>query len=407
MKNFSFYQQLDQMDCGPTCLRMVAKHYGRGYSVARLRELCEIGKEGVNLLGIAQAGEAIGFKTLAVRVTFDKLITEAPLPCIVHWGQNHFAVVYDIRPRSSRWLGQIWGGRSAKSEALPTSNLTPKTRENSRSIVHVADPATGLVEYTQAEFESKWISTASENEGVGIALLLEPTPRLLNSDAETPTESTATKVGFGQLWGYFWKYKSLFVQLCLGLLVGSLLQLIMPFLAQSVVDTGIQTRNLGFITLVLVAQVLIFVGRTSVELIRSWILLHISTRINLAIISDFLAKLLRLPLSFFDSKMTGDILQRIGDHSRIEQFLTGTSLNMLFSIFNLLIFSVVLGYYNLTIFGVFAFASVLYVGWVLFFLGYRRKLDGKRFALASQNQSSLIQLITGIQEINRSGEPSE
>jgi ATP-binding cassette subfamily B protein len=187
--------------------------------------------------------------------------------------------------------------------------------------------------------------------------------------------------------------------LFLGLFVGSILQLVLPFLTQSVVDTGIQTHNLNFITIVLAAQLVLFVGRMSVEFIRSWILLHISTRINLTILSDFLAKLLRLPISFFDSKQTGDIMQRIGDHDRIEQFLTGTSLNVLFSMFNLVIFSVVLAHYNMTVFGVFVLASVLYTAWVMLFLRYRRQLDHKRFALASQNQSSLIQLIQGVQEI--------
>ncbi|WP_273215963.1 peptidase domain-containing ABC transporter [Runella zeae] len=368
-KKFPHYRQLDAMDCGPTCLRMVAKYYGQSYAVQPLRAAAEIGKEGVNLLGIAQAAESIGFKTLGVKVTLKKLLEEAPLPCIVHWGQNHFVVV------------------------------TP----NPRGEIRVADPAGGLIAYTYEEFESKWATTVANGEKVGVALLLEPTPQFyspLGSDSgkSTPT-SGARALGIRYFLGYLWKYKDLVGQLGLGMLVGSILQLVLPFLTQSVVDIGIQTRNLNFITLVLAAQVMLFVGRMSVDFIRSWVLLHISTRINLNILSDFLTKLLKLPLSFFDTKLTGDILQRIGDHHRIEQFLTGTSLHTLFSLFNLLVFSVVLVYYNLTIFGVFLLGSILYSLWVVLFLRYRRQLDHKRFALASQNQSSLIQLITGVQEI--------
>lgn len=368
-KKFPHYRQLDAMDCGPTCLRMVAKYYGQSYAVQPLRAAAEIGKEGVNLLGIAQAAESIGFKTLGVKVTLKKLLEEAPLPCIVHWGQNHFVVV------------------------------TP----NPRGEIRVADPAAGLIAYTYEEFESKWATTVANGEKVGVALLLEPTPQFyspLGSDSEKNNlTSGARTLGIRYFLGYLWKYKDLVGQLGLGMLVGSILQLVLPFLTQSVVDIGIQTHNLNFITLVLAAQVMLFVGRMSVDFIRSWVLLHISTRINLNILSDFLTKLLKLPLSFFDTKLTGDILQRIGDHYRIEQFLTGTSLHTLFSLFNLLVFSVVLVYYNLTIFGVFLLGSILYSLWVVLFLRYRRQLDHKRFALASQNQSSLIQLITGVQEI--------
>lgn len=383
---FPHYRQLDAMDCGPTCLRMVAKYYGQSYAVQPLRAAAEIGKEGVNLLGIAQAAESIGFKTLGVKVTLKKLLEEAPLPCIVHWGQNHFVVVQPQSP-APRW-GCFFSSSS----------------ERGGQEVAVADPASGMITYTYEEFESKWATTVVDSEKVGIALLLEPTPQFY--DMNTPLSNrrgaggeVKKAIGLQYLLGYLWKYKQLVAQLGLGLIVGSMLQLVLPFLTQSVVDVGIQTRNLHFITLVLGAQIMLFVGRVSVDFIRSWVLLHISTRINLSILSDFLTKLLNLPLSFFDTKLTGDILQRIGDHHRIEQFLTGTSLHTLFSLFNLLVFSIVLAYYNLTIFGVFLAGSILYALWVVLFLRYRRQLDQKRFALASQNQSSLIQLITGVQEI--------
>ncbi|AFK05510.1 ABC transporter related protein (plasmid) [Emticicia oligotrophica DSM 17448] len=357
---FTHFQQQDAMDCGPTCLRMVAKHYGRGFSIQKLREATQIGKEGVSLLGISEAAESIGFKTLAVKVPFKQLEKDAPLPCIVHWKQNHFVVVYQIK----------------------------------KNQVYVADPALGLIKYSYVEFESQWATTIVEGEKTGIALLLESTQRFYQE-----TDEQTKGINLSMLSGYVFKYKRLILQLFLGLFIGSILQLILPFLTQSVVDTGIQTRNLHFIYLVLAAQLMLFIGRMSVEFIRSWILLHISTRINLSILSDFLGKLLRLPVSFFESKKTGDILQRIGDHQRIESFLTGTSLNVLFSMFNLIIFSVVLAYYNLTIFGVFLISSIVYSVWIVLFLRYRRKLDNKRFALASQNQSSLIQLVQSVPEL--------
>ena len=360
MPTFTHYQQHDAMDCGPTCLRMVAKYYGRVFSIQKLREATQIGKEGVSLLGISEAAESIGFKTLAIKVPFRQLEKDALLPCIVHWKQNHFVVVYQIK----------------------------------KNQVFVADPALGLIKYSYAEFESQWATTIVEGEKTGIALLLDATQRFYQ-EADEQTKG----INLSMLSGYVFKYKRLILQLFFGLFIGSILQLILPFLTQSVVDTGIQTRNLHFIYLVLAAQLMLFIGRMSVEFIRSWILLHISTRINLSILSDFLGKLLRLPISFFESKKTGDILQRIGDHQRIESFLTGTSLNVLFSMFNLVIFSVVLAYYNITIFGVFLLSSIVYSIWIVFFLRYRRKLDNKRFALASQNQSSLIQLVQSVPEL--------
>jgi ATP-binding cassette, subfamily B, bacterial len=367
--------QLDSMDCGPTCLRMVAKHYGRAYSVQSLREAIQIGRDGVNLLGISEAAERIGLKSLAIKVTIDKFIEDAPLPCIVHWNQVHFVVVYKIsKPKFSFF-------NKATNEQI-----------------YVADPSGGLLKFSKAEFESRWATTINDGEKTGIALLLEPTSKFYK-DENSLLNNSGTALGFSQLYNYLFKYKKLLFQLVLGLFIGSLLQLILPFLTQSVVDTGIQTRNLHFIYLVLIAQLMLFVGHMSVEFIRSWILLHISTRINLSILSDFLGKLLRLPISYFESKMTGDILQRIGDHSRIESFLTGSSLNVLFSMFNLLVFGVVLAYYNLSIFGVFMLGSVIYSIWIVLFLKYRRGLDNKRFALASSSQSSLIELIQSVPEL--------
>lgn len=403
------------MDCGPTCLRMVAKHYGRNFTAQSLREKAQIGKDGVSLMGIAEAAESIGFHTLGVKISFEKLAEEAPLPCIVHWQQNHFVVVYDVKEKK-RWVQSIFWGRkvpnlnffstqSASFGALEKEKILfeipficQETQVKSTGTIHVADPAKGLLTYTAEEFCEGWLSTQQNGHGEGIALLLEPTPAFYEHEDER-----STGYGFGRVLGYLGQYRALLVQLALGLGVGSGLNLLFPFLTQSVVDVGVNTQNLPFVYLVLVAQLALMVGRLAVEFLRSWILLHISTRLNLSILSDFLVKLLRLPLSFFDSKQFGDLLQRIGDHHRIEAFLTGQTLNVLFSLFNLFTFSVVLALFNLPIFAIFFLSSLLYVGWVVLFLRQRRKLDFRRFDASAKSQSALIGLIQGMQEIKLAG----
>ena len=367
MSNFHHFHQLDAMDCGPTCLRMIAKHYGRHYSLETLRQKCFIGRSGVSLLGISEAAESIGFRTIGVHISFEQL-AEAPLPCIVHWKQNHFVVVYDIKAhkRGNEYEGTVF----------------------------VADPGQGKIKFTVQEFLSGWLSTRNDGQDEGIALLLETTPDFYAMEDEKPDK---TKLRF--VLQYLRPYKKLIVQLFLGMLLGTLLQLIFPFLTQSIVDYGIGNNKLGFVTLILIAQLTLYVAQTAVEFIRSWILLHISTRINISIISDFLIKLMKLPIGFFDTKMIGDIMQRIGDHSRIEAFLTSTTLNTLFSFVNLIVFSVVLALYSLKLFFVFLIASTLYVLWITLFLKKRKELDYKRFAQASAEQSNLYQMITGMQEI--------
>jgi ATP-binding cassette subfamily B protein len=362
------YQQLDSKDCGPTCLRMIARHYGKSYTLQGLREKCFITREGVSLLGISDAAEKIGFRTMGVRISFEKLVEEAPLPCIVHWRQNHFAVVYKI--------------------------INNQRKSASNATIYVADPAHGLVKYSQKEFLEGWLSTKTDGEDKGIALLLEPAPDFYEKEDE---KHDKTKFKF--LLNYIKPHKRFFLQIILGMLLGSLLQLIFPFLTQSIVDKGIGNQNISFIYLILIAQFILIVSRMSVDFIRNWILLHISTRINISLISDFLIKLMKLPIGFFDTKMTGDIMQRIGDHTRIEQFLTSSSLTILFSMFNLIIFSVVLAMYNLQILAIFLIGSTIYFIWVWLFMKKRRELDFKRFAQASENQSNVIQLITGMQEI--------
>ena len=380
-KNFPFYHQLDAMDCGPTCLRMVAKHYGKHYSLETLRQKSFIGREGVSMLGISTAAESIGFRTIGVHISFEQL-AEAPLPCIVHWKQNHFVIVYDIKIRKNRER-PIVETRHGTSLQIPPEGT-----------VYVADPAQGLIKFTVQEFLSGWLSTKTEGQDEGVALLLEPTPDFYNAEDE---KQNKTKLSF--VLQYLRPYKKLIVQLFLGMLLGTLLQLIFPFLTQTIVDYGIGNNNLSFVVVILIAQLTLYVAQTAVEFIRSWILLHISTRINISIISDFLIKLMKLPIAFFDTKMIGDIMQRIGDHSRIEAFLTSSTLNTLFSFVNLIVFSIVLALYNLKLFTVFLVASVLYVLWITVFLKKRKELDYKRFAQASAEQSNLYQLITGMQEI--------
>jgi ATP-binding cassette subfamily B protein len=345
------------MDCGPTCLRMVAKHFGRNFKLQTLRQLCEINREGVSLLGISDASEKIGFRSLGAKLSIADL-KEAELPCILHWRQNHFVVLYKI----------------------------------SKGNYHVADPAKGLIKYTETEFARNWVSDTDNGEG--IALLLSPTPYFYEQEDEKGTE-----ISWSFLLRYLVTYRQLVIQLLFGLGVGTLLQLVAPFLTQSVVDIGINTRNLNFVYIVIIAQAALIIGRVSIEFIRSWILLHISTRVNISILTDFLIKLMKLPMSFFDTKMTGDIMQRMADQRRIETFLTGSTLSTLFSMFNLIVFSVVLAYYNIAIFFVYVVSSALYIGWIVAFLKRRRELNYKSFDISSKNQSSIVQLVSGMQEI--------
>mgnify|MGYP002251493058 FL=1 len=357
------------MDCGPACLTMIAAHYGRHYTLDHLREQCFIGREGVSLLGISKAAEQIGFRTVGGRLTFDKLAEKALLPCVVHWNQEHFVVVYAIRKKKKEYT------------------------------VSVADPGKGLDTYSREAFCRHWISTCTGGEEKGIALLLEPTQLFYEQEGDRlPSEN---RIRF--LWKYLIKYKRFFGQLILGLFIGSLLQLIFPFLTQAIVDTGIQGKDIGFIWLVLIAQMVLLFSRTAIDFIRRKILLHISTRINVSLISDFFIKLMKLPMKFFDTKLTGDLLQRIEDHRRIENFLTNQTISIVFSVFTFMIFSIVLFVYHLPIFAVFITGSIFYGLWIRIFLKKRRLLDYKMFEQQGMNRNVVYQLITGMQEIKLQG----
>ncbi len=350
------------MDCGPTCLRMVAKHYRRSISLEKLRKLSETTRAGSSMRGISDASEKIGFRSLGVKIDYKNLLENAPLPCIVFWNERHFVVVYKIK-----------NGK-----------------------VFIADPAHGLLTYSVREFLDNWIGKhATERTEEGIALLLEPTPRL----AESEDDDHAVKQGFSFLFRYLKGYRKLLLQLGFGLLTASLLQLIFPFLTQSVVDIGIQNKDIHFLYLVLIGQLFVFLGRTAIEIVRGWILLHLSTRINISLVSDFLVKLMKLPISYFDVKMTGDIMQRIGDHRRIENLLTNQSLSVLFSIFNFIVFGVVLAIYSVPVFLIFLVGTALYFLWVSFFMKKRKDIDHKRFSQMSNESSKVMELIAGMQEI--------
>lgn len=362
------------MDCGPTCLRIIARHFGRSYSLAFLRDRSYITRSGVSLLGISEAAESLGLHTQGVRLTWEQLRDEAPLPCIIHWNGNHFVVVYKIKKKKS-WF-------------------TFLKKITSDDIVFISDPAHGLLSYTREEFLQRWISSKEPVGNNGISLLIETTPDFYKDKKESKDKLKLTYLA-----GYLRPYTKFLIQLMLATLTGTLLSLVFPFLTQSIVDYGIGNSDLAFITMVLVAQMVLTLGQAINGLIRSWIMLHVTTRISISLIAGFLTKLMRLPISFFDTKMIGDIMQRIGDHSRIQTFLTGSLINIVFSIFTLVMYTVVMAGYHIGILGIFYLGSIAYILWILLFLKKRRELDYKRFQQSSASQSNIVQLVNGMQEI--------
>lgn len=374
-KKFPSYLQLDSMDCGPSCLRMIGKFYGRKLELQKLREYCYANNNGVSLLGISDAAEKIGFRTNAVKSSFDRLVEKGIFPCIAHWREDHFVVVYKLKVKKGK--DGCWQGK-----------------------VYVADPAFGLVTYTVPEFLSGWENDRIHGQNKGVFLLLVPTLAFFEPREECDEEH---KFKLRHFFNYVRPYKRLFVQVILGMLLGLVFTFIFPFLSQSLVDFGVMNNNLNFVYLVLGAQLILSISELSVGFIQNWILLHVTSRISIALISDFLTKMLKLPISFFDSKKTGDIMQRIGDHSRIQNFFTGTTISVFFSFLNFFVFAIVLGCYNLNMLIIFIIGHALYVAWVLLFLRVRRELDFKHFDKASRNQSSIIEIITGAQEIKLCG----
>lgn len=360
-KRFPFYQQLDEMDCGATCLRMVARHYGRFYSLESLRELTHMGKQGVTMLGISDAAESIGFQSLAVKITYDQLLEEAPLPSIAHWKSDHFVVVYRV----------------------------------TRKHVWIADPGAGKFRLTKKEFIENWaVPNENGTKEEGVMLLLQTTPTFYEREGEEVDKSSMRYI-----YAYLSNYRSLILQIFLGLLLGSVIQLIFPFLVKSIVDIGVNNADINFVFLIIIAQLTLIFSQTAVEYFRSWILMHVGGRVNISIISDFLIKLTKLPIRFFDSRMTGDLLNRIADHERVERYLTSTSMLSIFSIFNFLVFSIILFLWSSIVFFIFLTGITIQLLWIYYFLQKRKVADYKRFDQSSENQSNLIELIDGMQEI--------
>lgn len=363
---FPFYRQRDAMDCGPTCLLMIAASYGRQFSLPHLRNLCHISREGVSALGIMEAAEQIGFRTMTVKVPFDSgkntaCLLNAPLPCIAHWNQRHFVVVYKANNK------KIW----------------------------IADPASGKHKLNRQDFENAWISAS----GQGILVLLEPTPNFYKSDFDYSKESA----GLTQVTGYVQPYRHLILQVATGMALGSMILLAFPLLTQSIVDYGINNRNIDFITLILIAQLTLFISQVYVQFLQSRIILFVGARINVSMVNDFLSKLMQLPISFFDTKLTGDLLQRIGDQTRIETFITRSALPVMFALLNFLVFSCVLLSYNGLIFWVFILFALLYLFWIFIFLHRRKELDYLRFQQSGENNNNIIEIIQGMQEIKMQG----
>jgi len=356
LKRFPFYKQHNEMDCGPTCLRMIAKYYGKSFSTEYLRKLMYTGKTGTSLLALSEAAEKVGLRSVGLRLGYDDLVEAAPFPCIGYWQQRHFIVIYKIKGNK----------------------------------VYVADPAYGLQEYTKKEFLQGW----AVQEDTGIILSTEP-----STEFDKLEEDQTVHRGLGFIFSHLTHYKKQLLQLFLGLLTGSLLQLVIPFLTQSLVDIGIRHHDLSFIYLILFAQLMVFLGKTTVEIVRGYIILHLGSRINISLLSDFFAKLMKLPPGFFDTKRIGDILQRIGDHQRVENFMTSGVINVVFSMINLLIFSIILAVYNMQIFAVFLLGSITYFFWIKVFMRKRAKLDHKRFSQLAANQEKNFELIFGMQEI--------
>ena len=360
MKRFPFYCQHDSMQCGVACLAMVCKHYGQTYSQDTIAKICYATSEGVSMLGVSEAATQMGLHTTSGKISIRKL-TESPLPCILHWNQNHFVVLYKVKKEK----------------------------------FYIADPGKGLITYNRTEFEQHWISTQSNGEDCGIAMFLTPTQAFYDRKEEYRDE----KKSFRFLMGYIKQYRRYFGQILLGVLIGSLLQLALPFLTQAIVDVGIKNRDISFIWLVLIGQLVLVLSRTTVDFIRRWLLLHISLRINISLVSDFFIKLLRLPMSFFDTKLMGDLMQRMNDHGRVNNFLTQQILSIAFSMLSFVVFSVVLLIYNRLVFGIFLVGSIAYGVWMALFLRKRKVLDYELFEQQAKNNNTTYEFITSMQEI--------
>ena len=359
LKKFPHEYQMDAKDCGPACLKIIAKYYGKYYSLQHLRDKCGITRTGVSFLDISYAAQQIGLRTMSVKATLNDLLNIVVLPCIIHWDDNHFIVIYKVGPHK----------------------------------IYVSDPAKGLLSYSHEEFTRKWYKP---DEQAGVILALEPTANFMQMEMHEKKERQKT---FENLLGYFTPYKHAFGILFAIMLIATLLQALLPFISKAVIDTGIQTRDITFIYMVLAGNAILLLSITLSNILREWVLLHVTARVNISLLSDYLIKLMKLPVAFFENKLVGDILQRAGDHERIRSFIMNHSLGMVFSMVTFVIFSIILLIYHKTIFFIFIAGSLLYAGWILVFLNIRKKIDWENFELSSKNQSHWVETIESIQEI--------
>ncbi len=365
VKRFPLYTQRDNLDCGPTCLRMIAAFYGKKLTMECVHQLCVSSRNGTTMLSLKKAAEEVGFKSLGVKVNLQTLAGDIPLPCILYWRQEHFVVLYKIREQR----GNVY--------------------------FYVADPIGSCFRFTEAEMGKCW---EIEN-GKGIVLCLEPTEKLNDYVEKKLNQKSISDF----LWTYVQPYKYTMLHLLLGMCLSSLFMLVIPFLAQAIIDYGINEQSVYMVWLILLGQLALVLGTTSVEFVRNRILLYVGVRVDILMISDFIQKLTKLPISFFDTKTSGDIMQRISDHQRIKDFLTGTTLSMLFSFLNVLIFSAIFLYYNVMLFFVYAGCSVLYIGWVWLFMKKRAAIDNRMFSLNSLGQNNVFEIILGMQDIKLNG----
>ena len=365
-KDFPHITQPDTMECGATCLRMIAQYYGKKYSAETMQRLCRITREGVSMLSLSDAAEELGFRSVCGRISLERVVEQRPFPCILYWNQAHFVVLYDV-----------------------------KKKRKGKLRFRIADPGKNLLELDEDTVRDAWIGACTSGQEKGILMALEPTPVFYDKK----DESKQLERPFHFLWGYLRPYRSWFVQLLLGLFLGSVLQLLFPFLMQAIVDKGISSKDLNLIYLILAGQLMMVLSRAAVDFVRRWMLLHISVRVNVSLLSDFLIKLMKLPMSFFDTKMTGDLVQRSHDHERVERFSTAQTLSVIFSAVSFVVFGVVLFYYDWLIFVLFLLGSFFYAMWISLFLKRRRMIDYTYFEQQSRNQSKTMQLLNGMQEI--------
>ena len=358
-RQFPWEYQMDAKDCGPACIKMIAKYYGKYYSLQYLRDLCGITREGVSFLDISYAAEKIGLRTVAVKATMENLTNRIPLPCIIHWDQQHFIVVY-------------------------------KTKKGK---IYVSDPAKGLLSYPEEDFKDRWYK---EGEEFGMLMVLEPMANFKQIEAHERIERFKS---FENLLNYFTPYKKAFGILFAIMLIATGLQAVLPFISKSVIDIGIYTQDISFIYMMLIGNIVLLLSITLSNVLRDWVLLHVSTRVNISLISDYLIKLMKLPVTFFENKLVGDILQRAGDHERIRSFVMNNSLGMFFSIITFVVFGIILLIYNPMIFFIFIAGSGIYVAWIFTFLSIRKKLDWEYFELNAKNQSYWVETIENVQEI--------